>query len=115
MKDARELVAGMSAEEVKDMLVLRAQIALDADQLDRQFENVFCGIHLDTDRMLHIYRCDVFKEIAKKLEKKVVIVPYTEEEKGNFTYLGQMYFYFSCCGLKWRVFSLYSSDAEVVS
>lgn len=114
MKDARELVAGMSAEEVMDMLVMRAQNALDADQLDRQFEDVFCGIHLDTDRTLHIYRCDVFKEIAKKLEKKVVISPYTEEEKGDFTYLGLMYFDFSCCGLKWKVFSLYSSDAEVV-
>lgn len=111
MSDLKE----MSKKAVEEMLQKRAQLALELDELDKQFVDVFCGVHLDTERVLHIYKPEILKEIANKLEVPVVVDPYLEEDKERLhPYLGQMWFPFECCGKKWKVFSLYEDESEVV-
>ena len=111
MSDLKE----MSKKAVEEMLQKRAQLALELDELDKQFEDVFCGVHLDTERVLHIYKTETLKEIANKLEVPVVVDPYLEEDKERLhPYLGQMWFPFECCGKKWKVFALYEDESEVV-
>lgn len=108
-------VTNMSKEQVEKMLTQRAEMAMALDELDKQFKDVFCGVHLDTENTLHIYKTETIKEIANKLEVPVVVDPYLEEDKESLhPYLGQMWFPFECCGKKWKVFSLYEDESEVV-
>jgi len=111
MSDLKE----MSKAEVEEMLQKRAQLAVELNELDKQFEDVFCGVHLDTERVLHIYQTERLKEIANKLEVPVVVDPYSEEVREQMRpYLGRLWFPFECCGKKWQVFSLYEDESEVV-
>ena len=106
-------VTNMSKEQVEKMLTQRAEMAMALDELDKEFEGVFCGTMLDTEHVLHIYQVSVLKEIAKILEVPVAVEEYEDKEKMQ-PYLGRMWFPFECCGKKWQVFSLYEDESEVV-
>lgn len=107
-------VTNMSKEQVERMLTQRAKMAMVLDALDKEYPDVFCGMHLDTERVLHIYQASVFKEIAKILEAPVTVVQYVENKDKMNPYLGRMWFPFECCGKKWQVFVLYEDESEVV-
>lgn len=99
---------------VEMMLKARIGIALDMDDLDKRYPDVFCGVSLDVENVVHIYKTQTLKKIAEILGKKVVIKPYTEEEVKQYRYLGLMWFYYEYGGKKWRVYSLYEDESEVV-
>lgn len=109
MSDLKE----MSKAAVEEMLQKRAQLALELDALDKEYPDVFCGMHLDTKRVLHIYQISRLKEIAKILEVPVAVAEYEDKENMQ-PYLGRLWFPFECCGKKWQVFALYEDESEVV-
>lgn len=104
----------MNKEQIETMLKERMQIALDMDDLDKRYPDVFCGVSLDVENVIHIYKPQVLRKMATILGEKVVVKPYTEEEVKEYRYLGKMCFYFEYGGKKWRVYSLYENESEVV-
>ena len=103
----------MNKKQIVAMLAERAQLALDTSMMDKQYPDVFCGVTLDVERTIHIYKPYNLKRIADILGKKVVIKPYSEDEISS-RYLGKMWFVFEYAGLKWKVFALYEDESEVV-
>lgn len=104
----------MNKEQIEAMLKARAQLALDVDDLDKRYPDIFCGVALDVERAIHIWKPETLRKMANILGEKVVIDPYTEEEVEAYRYLGTMWFSFEYAEKKWRVFSLYENESEVV-
>ena len=104
----------MNKEQIEEMLAERAQFALDMDDLDKRYPDVFCGVSLDVDNVIHIYKPQVLRKMAIILGENVVVKPYTEEEAKEMRYLGKMWFYFEYGGMKWRVYSIYENESEAV-
>ena len=107
-------IEGMNKELVKGMLEERAMIALEMDKLDKRYPDVFCGVSLDVERAIHIWKPETLRKMANLLGEKVVIEQYTEEEVEAYRYLGKMWFSFEYAEKKWRVFSLYENESEVI-
>ena len=101
-------------KQVVRMLEKRADLALEMDMLDKEYPDVFCGVAVDYERTLHIYQPKTLRKMAEILEKPVKVEPYTEEQIKDFKYHGQVSFMFEYAGKKWRVFSLYEDESEVV-
>ena len=96
------------------MLEKRAELALEMDLLDKEYPDVFCGVAVDYERTLHIYQPKTLRKMAEILGKAVKVEPYTEEQIKDFTYHGQVSFMFEYAEKKWKVFSLYADESEVV-
>lgn len=107
-------IGEMNKEQVEEMLNKRAEIALASDGLEKMYPDVFCGVLLDYENTLHIYKTEDFRKIAKILEKEIMIKPYDEVERKKLTNLGEMGFYYEYSGKRWRVFTLYSDEREVI-
>lgn len=107
-------IGEMNKEQVEEMLNKRAEIALEMDDLEKDYPDVFCGVVLDYDNTLHIYKAEDFRKIAKILGKEIMIKPYEEEVRKNLRHLGEMGFYYEYSGKRWRVFTLYEDEREVV-
>ena len=104
----------MSKEQIEEMLKTRALLAMDLDDLGNRYPDVFCGVILDVENVIHIWQPETLKKMANILGKTVVIEPYTEEEVEAYRYLGTMWFSFEYAEKKWRVFALYENESEVI-
>lgn len=107
-------IAEMNEEQARMILEERANIALEMDNLDKRYPDVFCGLYLDLDHVIHVWKVAMVKQIAKVLGKEVVITPYSDDEKEKYGYLGEVYFYYEYGGQRWRVFAVYSNEKEMV-
>ena len=104
----------MNKEQVEKMLRTRADVAILMDELDKKYPDMFCGVALNEDMVLHIYKPQTLRKMAEILEKPVKIEKYTEEQIKDLTYHGQVSFMFEYAEKKWKVFSLYEDESEVV-
>lgn len=92
----------MTKQEVRDMLVYRAGAAMELARLDEDFQDVFCGIKLDLENCLHVWKEENLRTIADIMGEEVEI----EVREGDDKYPAEVYFYTQLFGLKWRVFAL---------
>lgn len=105
----------MNKNQVEQMLQERCMLAVDLDDFDRKYPDVFCAVTLDVNYVVHVWQAECLRQIAKVLGEELVIRPYSEEEKELYPeYKGEIYFYYEYLGYRWRVHSLYSDESEVV-